>query len=545
MQIAFVSYETPFAPCGGIAAVLGRLPARVRSASHLETIVVTPFHHRIEKMANLGRSHEGTFGAPFEGRTVIVHIYRHDENKVPVYFLLPDDRRFFAGQRHPYDVPADDLLRDALFFGAATSLALHVIDPGKRWTLLLQDWEGAAALLAAAGHPGRPRAFVTLHNSYDACASDGRLAAVGIEPAACPGETILQRALPLAELPVFTVSEQFAHDLVEETLQAQVLAPQLQLTLRPRLVGIDNGPFVDLALDEKSLSAAESGNYEPLARWKAENRRTFLGALAALQPSDERPLWGDLGRFEQDEAPWFVMAGRDDSRQKGYDVASNAVELFLERGGRARFLFFPIPGDEGRAGLRFLQELAERYPHSVLAFPFLFREGFLGALRGATAGVMPSLYEPFGMANEFYLNGTLGIGRASGGIVQQIVPWQAAASYNPAVQARASRWHAADAPPTGILFREKDGLPSEADDWRLINAAEYQQSGAGFDRVHDRSRCDLFRSLADELHHALQDACNIAADPQLYFRMLCAGVNHIRRTFSWDRAAQQYLRHVV
>jgi glycogen synthase len=50
VNIAFVSYETPFAPCGGIAAVMGRLPARVQAASHVETIVVTPFHHRIEKM---------------------------------------------------------------------------------------------------------------------------------------------------------------------------------------------------------------------------------------------------------------------------------------------------------------------------------------------------------------------------------------------------------------------------------------------------------------------------------------------------------------
>ena len=80
-----------------------------------------------------------------------------------------------------------------------------------------------------------------------------------------------------------------------------------------------------------------------------------------------------------------VMAGRDDSRQKGYDVLARAAELFLERQGKARFLFFPIPGDEGRAGLEFLRELAEQYPQSVLAFPFLFREGFLGALRGATA----------------------------------------------------------------------------------------------------------------------------------------------------------------
>lgn len=545
MNIAFVSYETPFAPCGGIAAVMGRLPARVRAASQLETVVITPFHHRIEKMASLGRSHEGSFGIPFEGRTVVVHVFRHDENKVPFYFLMPDDRQFFSGQRHPYDVPGGDLLRDALFFGAAVPRALHVIDPGKRWTLLLQDWQAATVVLATADQPARQRAFVTLHNSYDSGVSNGQLEGVGFDPEACPGDTILQRALPLTELPIFTVSEQFAHDLVEDVLQSQVLAPQLQLTLRPRIIGIDNGPFTDLAVDPQALSAAESGNFEPLARWKLENRQAFLKALSTLKPTDDKPVWGDLPRFERDEAPWFVMAGRDDSRQKGYDVAAKAAELFLEQGQQARFLFFPIPGDEGRAGMGFLKKLAARYPASVLVFPFLFREGFVGALRGATAGIMPSLYEPFGMANEFYLNGTLGIGRATGGIIQQIVPFRAAKSFGDAVQNRVARWHAPSTPPTGILFRERDGLEFETEDWRLLNSAGYQSLGGAVDRVQERSQYGLFLSMAEELHHALQDAAAIAAEPQVYFRMLAAGIKHLRQNFSWERAAQQYLRHVV
>ena len=546
MNIAFVSYETPFAPCGGIAAVMGRLPARVRSVSHTETIVITPFHHRLEKMASLGRSHEGSFGVALADRTVVVHVYRHDQNQVPFYFLHPDDERYFAGQRHPYDVSGDDLLRDALFFGAALPRSLHVIDPGKRWTLLLQDWEAATAVLAAADHPGRPRAFVTLHNSYDCTVSREQLAYAGINPESCPGGTILQRALPLTELPVFTVSEQFAHDLTEDVLQTHVMAPQLQLTLKPRLIGIDNGPFVDSAIEPAILAEAEAGNYAALARWKGEHRKSFLAALQKLKPAEDRPLWGDVAQFGQGDAPWFVMAGRDDSRQKGYDVLARSAEMFLENEGRGRFLFFPIPGDEGRGGLGFLQKLAARYPGSVLVFPFLFREGFLGALRGATYGVMPSLYEPFGMANEFYLNGTVGIGRATGGIIQQIVPLRAAASFGKHVEQRTARWHAAGAAPTGFLFHEVDGLPSETDDWRAVNAAHYDRTGVGLDRVQERRNYPLFQSMADELCHALRDAAEVATEqPQLYFRLLTAGISHITQNFAWNRAALDYMRHVV
>jgi glycogen synthase len=545
VNIAFVSYETPFAPCGGIAAVMGRLPAKVQAVSHIDSVVVTPFHHRIEKMAALGRSYEGSFGVALADRTVVFQLYRHDD-RLPFFFLLPEDRQYFAGHRHPYDVNGNDLVRDALLFGAAIPRALHIINPGKRWTLLLQDWEAATAALAMADMPGRSRSFVTLHNSYDCTVGNEHLAYFGINPDACPGGTVLQRALPLTELPVFTVSEQFGHDLTEDVLQRQVMAPQLQITLKPRLTGIDNGPFVDLAVDGQLVAAAEAGNFGPLADWKTGHRRSFLDALGKLQPGDDKPLWGDISRFEKDDAPWFVMAGRDDSRQKGYDVLARAAELFLEKEGRGRFLFFPIPGDEGLAGLGFLRKLARNFPQSVLVFPFLFREGFLGALRGATYGVMPSLYEPFGMANEFYLNGTVGIGRATGGIVQQIVPQRGIVSFSSSVEERASRWYSPETPPTGFLYHETDGLPSEGDDWRAINAAAYERNGGGRDRVQERRQYPLFQSMAQELYRTLDDAAGVARDqPAVYYRLLAAGIGHIQKNFSWNRAALEYLRHVA
>lgn len=544
MNLAFVSYETPFAPCGGIAAVMGRLPAHVQAASRQDTIVITPFHQRIEKTTSLGRSHEGSFGLWFNGRTVIVNIYRHDD-RVPYYFLMPDDARFFAGVRHPYDMPASDLLRDSLFFGAAAARALSVIAPGKRWTLLLQDWEAATTALALSDHPGTHRVFLTLHNSYDSGVSHDDLWQAGINPQCCPGNTVLQRALSMAEHAVFTVSDQFAQDFTEDVLQNRVLAPQLQGALRQRIVGIDNGPFVDLAPDPEFVVEAAAGRFDRLRKWKADNRAQFLTALDRFQPTEERPVWGQIDQFNRDDATWFAMAGRDDARQKGYDVTARAVSTFLEQGGQARFLFFPIPGDEGRPGLAFLQKLAERFPQSVLVLPFVFREGFLPALRGATYGIMPSLYEPFGMANEFYLNGTVCVGRATGGILQQIVPLRGAAACGPAVAWRAGRWHSPSSVATGILFRERDGLPSESGDWQGINAAGYSLSEEGPDRVQERSRYSLFQSMADELRLAIADAVRVARQPMLYYRMLTTGIFHIQQNFSWERAAQAYVRHVM
>jgi len=541
--LAFVSYETAYSPCGGISAVLARLPNRVAAAASMPTVVITPFHHRLPKTATLDVSWVGQCGVNFDGRLVVVHIHRHS-GPAPHYFLRPEDPAFFAGMRHPYDVDGATLQRDSLFFGAAVWRALATIAPGARWTLLLQDWETATVALACAGQTSRPRMFLTLHNSYDCVAPHSRLRDAGFAPHACPGETVLQRALGVCEWPVFTVSDQFARDLVEDPFQSQVLAPHLAPLLASRLVGVDNGPFTDLAVPLPLLEQAAAGSPEALLAWKREKLRGFLTALDGLKPGDDRPLWGDLAQFRRDESPLFVMAGRDDCRQKGYDVAARAAELCLQDDVAARFVFFPIPGDEGLPGLEFLKQLAGRFPQQVLVFPFRFAEGFLNALQGATCGIMPSLYEPFGMANEFYLNGTIGIGRATGGILQQIVPVAQSRSYNPAVASRAARVHPAGLAETGFLFRERDGLHSEVDDWRGLNSTEYLTPGAPFDRVHDRLRFALYGSMVDELAGALRDAVDLASSPTSYAALLTAGIRHIQSTLSWDRAAQGYLRYV-
>ena len=59
-KIAFVAYETPFAPCGGIAAVMDFLPERMAAESGLETLVISPLHFHSEKLCRLA------FGGGFD-----------------------------------------------------------------------------------------------------------------------------------------------------------------------------------------------------------------------------------------------------------------------------------------------------------------------------------------------------------------------------------------------------------------------------------------------------------------------------------------------
>jgi len=183
--LILVAYETRYARCGGITAVMNHLPGHLQAADGALVGVMTPFHHRIPETCGLPVRPAGQISVPFFGDPVSVAILRHDD-RWPWFFLdasgyrlpenrrsSPEDERFFSGRRHPYDVgrhAAEQgaiLRRDALFFGAAVARALHKLEPDGGWTLMLQDWQAASVALALAGRDRLPdlRLFLTLHNS--------------------------------------------------------------------------------------------------------------------------------------------------------------------------------------------------------------------------------------------------------------------------------------------------------------------------------------------------------------------------------------------
>jgi hypothetical protein len=51
--------------------------------------------------------------------------------------------------------------------------------------------------------------------------------------------------------------------------------------------------------------------------------------------------------------------------------------------------------------------------------------------------------------------------------------------------------------------------------------------------------------MVRELRIAIEDGIHVyTKEPQLYYRMLAEGIAHIQRTFSWQRAGQEYARKV-
>jgi hypothetical protein len=100
--------------------------------------------------------------------------------------------------------------------------------------------------------------------------------------------------------------------------------------------------------------------------------------------------------------------------------------------------------------------------------------------------------------------------------------------------------------PTGILFRERDDIPSAVGDWHALNAAQYNRTGSAPSRLDARQHLPLFQAMVQELRLAIADGIRVyGTEPELYYRMLAEGVAHIQRTFSWHRAAQEYGRYLL
>jgi len=517
------AFESPDTPWGGVAAVFRFLPAALAQVSRQPVYVTTPYHRRLLSRKSPTYKPIGQVAVRFGGESVPTRVLRRSAptDNVQWIFLEPQTPDIFAGAAHPYDVDPSTLRRDALFFGAAALRALDVL-PTRLWSAAyLHDWQAATlALYVASTRDTRLRhTFIHLHSSLDSGPlTDAELVHAGVDPARCRGPighadaTVLQRALgaEIVAHPIFTVSRQFAADLVEDSLQTHVMADHLQPLLRGRLVGLNNGPFVARSVPEAVVDAASRGDCAGVLTWKNEQRADFLLSLRKTGDTTTR-LWGERRRLRGD-LPWILMAGRHDP-QKGYDIAAAATRRALTRGLDASFVFAVLPGPEGLAGLRDLELLASDLPERVLVIPTRLEAGYSSLVSGATWALMPSRWEPFGMITEFAMRATPSIARGTGGLLELVSGYRAAAAFSDAVRRRSDRWHSASAEPTGILFRESDA----------VGSAE---------------------SIVDELCLALEDAVRLVQDqPRRYARMIWAGIEHVERNFSWSNTAAELWRH--
>jgi glycogen synthase len=471
-QVVMLAFENCIASLGGLTPVMKYLPHHLKKKGE-RVLFISPFHSGHSGMRDVLKA--GLLEICF--KDVPFHLcdfestltcYRDTSAEIPSYYLAVPGR-FCAGE-NPYAYKDhNNLLLDTLAFTAGVPFTLsrlgiteHVLFHAHEWETALIAVTSKMAVLSAL--LGQTRTVLTLHNSFDSgLPASYQRTFFGKE---IGGETVLQCSIPFLNGPIIAVSTPFAVEVRRDPLQKTFFTDHLQtlFSMNPP-VGIENGNFDDSRppISNSILKLAGAGHFARLLTRKSTFKRRFLKILGQVR--DPRIM----GRLDIDcrdaETPVFYMAGRLDLMQKGFDVMFHAFERLPRK--KAKLLFCPSSrSGKRRDELAFFREFAQRCSGDIEIWPFKIpRRLYDLFLRGSTFLLMPSLYEPFGSANEGLQNGTPVVARATGGLwlqVNSVTPVTVSTFYKdlPLTEKKGN--------PTGILYREKypDDLASL--EWRNL-----------------------------------------------------------------------------
>jgi len=536
-RVVILAFENRYAALGGLSPVIRYLP-RYLAKSGEDVIFITPFHKNnasIQRACDQGiiqtafsglQCNVGTFEESITG-------YTSTDGAITTWYI--DMHGFFCADQDPYCYPdKNELIKDALGFCCAVPSVLKKIGREKSVLVHANDWETAAAaftckLAILNGVLKSAKAVLTLHNSYDAYVSPEMHASFFGRKS--PGLTALQISLPLLDAPLTTVSETFAHELTHDPLQKEVFADHLQslFAMNPP-VGIRNGLFDAVKKDFGAQTDQKTGRAGKKAFLEKKSilRKKLIERLK--NTDDERITGRLVFKKNKDTAPIFLLSGRLDMMQKGYDVIFHAFRR-LER-GVAKLIFTPSnPIIKNSESFNFFVDHARKSDGDIIILPYIIPEdAYREMLGGSSFLVMPSIYEPFGAATEGYLNGTPVIGRGTGGLWIQIESIRACRipGY---FQNFFGHDEGISPQPTGILFHEDIPKAPAKSEWRaILSAAPAQRAGS-----------PLYSAMIEAAHSALKDAIKIFHNKEQY-GMLIENSFSMLSEFSWEDSIEKYKR---
>lgn len=529
-NLVFCSFENRFAKAGGLAAVTMNILPYLKEVNAIgNVILLTPFYP--ELMGSRLRTTGITFTVSFNRKNVNVEIFKYTwryrdpaRGSLAEYYLKADGF-FEAGGRSkdPYvydesnnEANAAALSENSLFFSYAAPHAMRALGITRDIVFHLHEWQTALISLTAKeamlnGTLESCGTIQTIHNSFDSPVSWRLLSGIMDRSrkqklAEFPGvdRTAYQIGLELVDAPITTVSANFAKEFTTDILMTEYFAPHLQSIFRKSGVyGVNNGTFVKFS---DKYPKREEHTVEEVRAIKLKRRKSLLSVLSRYKPEERfgelSYKGGSITRLPEN-IPIVVMSGRLDPLQKGYDIMLRAVERF--RKDEIKVILTPMPVDY--SDLDYFYEVACKCKGNVTVFPIKMKRGYQELQEGATFGVMPSIYEPFGAAIEYMASGTVNIGRATGGLVDQITK------------------------DCGYLYRE------DAVFYTLENITSFIASD---DIVQLRKTNPWAESMADNLYDALKKAVNVYADhPDKYYSMVLNGFKKAGE-FSWGANAKNY-----
>jgi starch synthase len=394
MNIVFIASEAiPFAKTGGLADVCGSLPVALESLGH-EVSVILPYYHMVgEKPAFNDAARIDKLG-----------------KAVKVYFLK--GKKFFD---RPYiyggsdgDYP-DNLDRFSFFCHEALRF---IRDLGKPVDVIhCHDWPtGLVPLLLKSKYATDPffantKSVMTIHNlAYQGVFPAEDFPKLGVDGRFFNEEQVeyfgkinlLKTGIVFSDY-VTTVSPQYAKEILSQEWGCGLEG--VLLKRKKTLIGILNG------LDYGFWDPERDGLIDPhysAHDWLAKKiHKENLQALARLPVLSDIPVFGFVGRL-------FY--------QKGLDIIESAFAGLMER--PVQLVFLGV-GEEKYQ--RLLVKLSKAHPQKCAAFIRYDEPLAHKVYAGADFFLMPSVYEPCGLAQMIALRyGTIPVVSAVGGILDTI-----------------------------------------------------------------------------------------------------------------------------
>jgi starch synthase len=408
LKIMMVASEcVPYAKSGGLADVVGALPAALHKLGH-EVIVVLPKYSSID-VDKFDIKPLQTMGVWMGERQEWCAVHNtKTQAGVTLYFI--ESNKFFDRSGLYSDASNRDYEDNPRRFGFLTRAALQLcIDIGFRADIVhAHDWQSALApAYLKIWHWDDPvlgdaASLLTIHNiGYQGVYSADHYEYLGLQWANFRTEKFedhgrvnyLKGGIQYADM-VNTVSPNYALETRTPEM-AHGMAPYLN-DKGANYVGILNGvdyqqwnPEVDELIPDKYSASDLRGKQT----CKRELQRRFL-----LLEKDEIPIIGVISRL---------------AHQKGLDLLSHAIENILEN----MHVQFVLLGS-GDPGLeRYFGHLPMRYQGRVGCYIGYDNPLAHWIEAGADMFLMPSRYEPCGLNQIYSLKyGTLPIVRATGGL---------------------------------------------------------------------------------------------------------------------------------
>ena len=404
------SEAAPFCKTGGLADVLGALPAALKQ--HGDEVAVVLPAYQVNRYSTPPREVWRNLWIPLLGAGVVCDVYEAVENGVPFFFVdcppLYGRNGIYADQNGDF---GDNDYRFAVLSLAALGVARHLFRPE---IFHCHDWQTALLPLYLRENFRNDPTFwgakcvFTIHNlgyqgDFDAgilpyIAVDGRLFHPGqIER---NGRVNYMKAGIHFSDAVTTVSPRYAQEI-----QTPEFGFGLDGYLREqnKLSGILNG--VDYSEWNPETDPHIARNYSATdLSGKRDCKRALLAEFGFPESVIDRPLIGIVSRFADQKG--FDLIGETGE----WLLGRNDVTLIVLGSGERRYedmfnYFAAAHSDKARAWIGHNNALAHRIE------------------AGADMFLMPSLYEPCGLNQMYSLKyGTLPIVRATGGLDDTIEP---------------------------------------------------------------------------------------------------------------------------